>query len=192
MIHNWIFFRKGKHCWQHLLKPGYGHIFIIARDDYNWVLIDPLFSFLSIKILNYNIKENVVEKIKSGYEVSDCFYIKLKDVPYKSHFKLNIFNPINCVGAIKYYLGIKKWYIITPYQLVRYLLQKRYFADTNILECRRDKMGAQETAQVSPEQEELESEQKRKARDLMNLRLQILRRQRGGAGITGGTDQTLG
>jgi len=121
MKQNWIIFRDGQHKYQKYLKKGYGHVYILSRDAYNWVLIDPVYNNIHVEVLNYGANDPIHLLYARDPSTTAMYYIEIDDDIEQKDFKLNLFNPLSCVGCVKYYLGIKDFRVVTPYQLKKYL-----------------------------------------------------------------------
>lgn len=102
--------------WMRFLKKGFYHCFIILGNGYRWILIDSLSHFTDAIILkNVNIPKSL-EKL--GYHIICCTTTE----PARSKATLM---PFTCVETVKRFLGIKNRFILTPYQLYRFLLSKK-------------------------------------------------------------------
>jgi hypothetical protein len=119
MIRSWITFEHGKHFWQRwFLKQGYGHLYIIQdiTDTDSFILLVPLYNDLRIVFIKSEDKEEMlITKVRCAY------YIEKAERLLGSSFHLRLINPFTCVGIAKYYFGIRRWWIITPWQLAKYL-----------------------------------------------------------------------
>ena len=123
----WVFFRDGENWLQRwVLKKDFGHIFLLTKDKYNWIFIDPLPDFLNTIILSYRAEEDVPAKI---VEMTGARFVLInveKDITRKQKIRpVAAFIPrfVSCVGIVKYILGLRSR-AITPYGLYKELLKK--------------------------------------------------------------------
>lgn len=114
----WLVFDKGQHWICKFLKKGFGHVFILVRDQYGWLAINPCSYGLEVTHLPF-LKEQDAPRYfeKQGDKVMRV------SVPAKKRSK--VFHGVRfftCVWLIKYYLGITlKAY--TPYGLYKALFK---------------------------------------------------------------------
>lgn len=107
---------KPRFWWMNFLKKGFYHCLVAMGNGYEWVLIDPLSHYTDIFVLkNVNIKGYLRSK---GYRLIQI----TPDIP--TNLSLQIM-PYTCVETVKRFIGIKKRFIFTPYQLFCYLLRKK-------------------------------------------------------------------
>lgn len=114
----WLVFRKAEHKIQGILKDGFGHITILFRDEFNWVLMSPNAGILETIILPYQVEQNAPKWLANGKQFT---VIK---VTYEARGKAGFFPRfligITCVSFVKYFLGYKD-YSLTPYKLYKNL-----------------------------------------------------------------------
>lgn len=106
--------------WLRLLKPGFRHCFAIARDEKNWIVIDPLSPHLELAILPLPREFDVPKWLRAqGMTVTHA--------PITRHTnKAAPMNWFSCVEVIKRFLGIHASHIMTPWQLYRFLNKESY------------------------------------------------------------------
>ena len=112
----WLVFREGHHKFQRIIKKGWGHISIIYKDKYNWLLVMPSEVDVKIFIMPYPVSKNVPALINSDK-------MKVVKVIYgasQSKRFCRILIGFTCVSFVKYFLGYKDW-SITPHQLYKSL-----------------------------------------------------------------------
>ena len=111
-----VFFGGNKtYWWTRFLKKGYYHCIIDMNIGYDrWVLIDPVMSYTDFIVFE---GDDFIKKLAGmGYT-----YLMTKPTPIQF---LNIkwsLRPFTCVEVVKRLLCIKKSFIITPYQLYKYI-----------------------------------------------------------------------
>lgn len=115
----WLVFKQSEGYWlQKFLKKGFGHVFVITKDDYNWIVIDPHKLKLMTVIAPYQTSENFPRLlVNDGYKV-----LKVTTYDRKTSNKLCYWQFNFCVPIVKYILGIKvkSW---TPYGLYKKMLR---------------------------------------------------------------------
>lgn len=105
--------------WLRILKPGYRHCFVVIENRGRWILYNPLSHRTEIAVL-----EDV-----TGTELMKCYREQgLRVVPW-------LLRPVckkpapwglyTCVEAIKRILGIHAHWIITPWNLYKFLINKK-------------------------------------------------------------------
>ncbi len=113
----WVVF-SGKTDMKRLkfLKAGFRHCFVIINDGQKWMSIDPLSPYTDIEVYHH---------IKYDFDLPAWFQNKsFKVAPSrlnKKHKKPAPIGFFTCVEAAKRLLGIHCFYILTPWQLYRYL-----------------------------------------------------------------------
>lgn len=114
----WLVFKQSQGYWlQKFLRVGFGHVFVVTKDDYNWIVIDPHKLKLVTVIAPFKASEDFPRiLVKDGYKV-----IKVSTYDRETSKKLRYWQPNFCVPIVKYILGIKvnAW---TPYGLYKKLL----------------------------------------------------------------------
>lgn len=113
----WVIFTDSYHPTIHRhLRPGFQHVRLLTRDEFNWILIDPGFCGISWQILPYPPQVDVYKKLGSHVKVVGA--VAGSPVKYRLQFNFCL---LTCVSVVKYFLGIRNILIQTPWQLYRYL-----------------------------------------------------------------------
>lgn len=106
--------------WLKMLKPGFRHCFVVARDEKNWIVLDPLSPHLEIAVLPLPRSFDLPTWLETQN-------LKVLSAPITRHHKksapLNVFS---CVEVIKRFLGIHVRNIMTPWQLYCHLTKESY------------------------------------------------------------------
>lgn len=97
------------------LRKGFKHCYLIIQDNGKWISIDPMSSHIDV----------VVHNLASDF----CLATWLKDegmcvVPVRHRKPVVKSLPaswVSCVEVTKRVLGIRNWWIWTPYQLYKHL-----------------------------------------------------------------------
>ena len=100
-----------------ILKPGFRHCAILLNDGQRWISIDPLSNYTDITVHDVPLEFDLPLWMRDrGHEVVRA------DIAHK-HVPAPI-NIYSCVEAVKRVLGIHKRFIITPWQLYRFLIKE--------------------------------------------------------------------
>lgn len=118
MNERWVFFCDNNSVKNSFLKKNYRHSFIITRDQFNWILIDPENKQLTVKILPYSTSFDLPKKILGECLDYSCIKLEIKDKK-KKHICLP-WRFFTCVGIVKYSLGLSI-HALTPYRLYKKL-----------------------------------------------------------------------
>ena len=98
-----------------LLRRGFRHCFIMMQQDERWILIDPRSDKTDIALLphpaHFNFPRYFTQQGKTVVKVP------LRSVPKK----IAPLFPLSCVETVKRVLGIHRRFVLTPYQLYRFL-----------------------------------------------------------------------
>lgn len=110
----WIGFSDTEYFMKYLFKEGFGHVYIITKDEWNWMILDPRNGYLDMSIIPIKVSEDLPQKIM---EHNKHHLIRVKtQLPLKKWPNLNIFRSISCMNIIKYVLGVKL-FTWSPYHL---------------------------------------------------------------------------
>ncbi len=115
----WLIFKQGEGAWfQKFLKKGFGHVLVLTRDKYNWIVLDPHRLKLNAVIPPYQVTENVPRlMVNDGYRVVKVTMFERSTFQTGGH---SVFS--TCVSFVKYCLGLKL-FCVTPYGLYKRLLR---------------------------------------------------------------------
>lgn len=131
----YVVFCHREHWFNKFLKPGFCHIYMLRRDEYNWMVMDPHCRLLTFAIPDIDINVDLPYLIKTSDR--DLLYggkvkhrqtvirVELEYNPTQKPF-LSIWPQLNCVGIAMYGLGISEPYF-TPYQLYKFLLRQKQY-----------------------------------------------------------------
>jgi hypothetical protein len=100
--------------WQKFLKKGYKHVFAVRYDGFFWIKMDLTIGYLDIEVLPIHDRATISTVLK-GQNVNYQYVEAWRKPRYRS-----IFAPWSCVEAMKAMLGIRAWWVLTPYQLYKY------------------------------------------------------------------------
>ncbi len=117
----WIVFTgKTDIAWLKILKPGFRHCYALIHDGYKWISIDPLASHTDIEIHHH---------ISPDYDLPgwlECQGNQILHIPYLyNHRKSAPFAFFSCVEMMKRLIGLHRFFIMTPWQLYKFLNSKK-------------------------------------------------------------------
>jgi hypothetical protein len=101
--------------WLRWLKPGFRHCLVLLWDGRGWVVYDPL----------AQVTELVVVRDRPGFcpvawlLAHDCLPVPVR--PQAPEPRLAPIAPYTCVEAVKRVLGLRARFVLTPWQLFRWL-----------------------------------------------------------------------
>lgn len=114
-ISYFLVFGNGKsHPFQHLLKHGFKHCFILIRYRDIWIFLENNYNKLS---LNFN-NSLTADDMQSALSRLGCLMVEVNPCLIQSNKKLSF---MTCVAISKRVLGINKRFIMTPWQLYCYI-----------------------------------------------------------------------
>lgn len=104
--------------WVRLLRPGFRHCFVVVRRQGQWVAVDPLMHRTRIDLLANITAEALARRYRHhGLRV-------VKAAVAHPHRHPAPLAPFTCVEAVKRVLGIHARFVLTPWQLYRYLCRR--------------------------------------------------------------------
>jgi len=104
--------------WAKYLHPGIRHCYALRWDGFNWIAFHPKLGHTDIEILSYGSYEDI-QNILIDTDCSVIIHVKV----WRESTRIRSPWPtaVTCVEQIKALLGIRKWFLFTPYQLFNYL-----------------------------------------------------------------------
>ena len=93
----WLIFKEGNHWVNKFFKKGFGHIAVLTKDRFNWVMIDPTVHNMGIEILDASIDNDVPKAL--AITKHKVIYVKTNSM-LKNSF-LSLFKRGNCVELVK-------------------------------------------------------------------------------------------
>ncbi len=113
----WVVFSgQADRPWLRILKPGFRHCFAVLHDGRQWLSFDPMLNHIDLKVHNHVPKDFDLPGwlAARGHRVMAAPVDRSRKTPSP----LALFT---CVEAIKRLLGLHRFFILTPWQLYRYL-----------------------------------------------------------------------
>jgi hypothetical protein len=114
----WVIFTQGTHWISKILRPHFSHIYLITRDKYNWILLNPTRLYLSAEILPFDIQDPVPHLLRTEQDS----IIKITFGKRDTSRRFGNIGLLNCLTMAKYMLGINT-ISVTPWQFYRRLLR---------------------------------------------------------------------
>ena len=123
----YVVFRQGRHKFAKRFKPTFGHAWILYRDEFYWVKIEVFYGMIIPKILfpYTEVVDGKIEVCDLPTQLKQSNKVVEIECEIKKKEALFRFGIVSCVGIIKHILGIKNWFIFSPYGLYKYLLKHR-------------------------------------------------------------------
>lgn len=101
-----------QHSLLFFLKRDFSHCDIVICEDDSYIMVEPLYSCTHIRCVSLEL----VEQFKRDCTIYRC--VLLPAPPFKRLLRIRF---ISCVGILKHILGIRTPFIITPFQLYKYI-----------------------------------------------------------------------
>jgi hypothetical protein len=116
----WVVFTgKADMPWLRFLKPGFRHCYAVMNDGHKWISIDPLSNYTDITIhhdvpADFDLPGWLIDR---GHRVVPTNPQRpLKQAPWMV---------FTCVEAVKRMIGVHARFILTPWQLYKFLIQEK-------------------------------------------------------------------
>lgn len=112
----WVVFNgKADVAWLKLLRPGFRHCFVLLFDGRHWLSVDPMLNHMDVQY----------QKVPSDFDLPDWLKergnIVVPALLDRSKNAIAPWRPFTCVEAVKRVLGIHARWVLTPWQLYKYL-----------------------------------------------------------------------
>jgi hypothetical protein len=107
--------------WAKYLQSGFRHCWALRWDGFNWIAYHPKLGHTDIEILPYGSYEDI-EIISKANNISAIIRAKV----WRDSLQIRAPWPTvsTCVEQIKAILGVRKWFLFTPFALFNYLLSE--------------------------------------------------------------------
>ena len=100
------------------MKAGFRHCYAVKNDyDRVWTIFNPCRTHIDISQELVSDYPTILDYIIEGETV-----IKYNGEPCAFAHSLSV---VSCVGAVKYLLGIQAPFVLTPYQLYKYIRRSK-------------------------------------------------------------------
>lgn len=111
----YIVFCEGRRWWWLPLAKGFSHCYVIRDCGDTWVKCQPYSGFTDVSVWSKAIFPKVTDLLAEPSLV----------IPYETQADYDTIRGrlcwFNCVEVVKSFMGLKSFFIFTPYQLYRYL-----------------------------------------------------------------------
>jgi len=116
----WVVFSgKADVPWLRLMRPGFRHCFVLLHDGRNWLSVDPMLNHMDVQY----------QKVPRDFDLPDWLKergnIVIPAQLDRSKNKPAPWRPFTCVEAVKRILGIHARWVLTPWQLYKYLYKQK-------------------------------------------------------------------
>lgn len=111
----WLLYRDvSSGWWWNWLKPGYQHVQAIQRIGPYWLRVDPHLEFTDIDLVRSDAPPHQL--------VQGCIVQRVVALRRLQRMRVPlILAPATCVEMVKELLGIRAWWMLTPWQLFTYV-----------------------------------------------------------------------
>lgn len=107
--------------WQRLMKPGFRHCGVLIEVGGNWIVLEPLAACLEVRVLPGASPSSLIRMLRRRHLVA----IETAVVPIVGSVLFP--GPFTCVEAVKRVLGIRTFWVQTPWQLYKKIhIRKKY------------------------------------------------------------------
>ncbi len=110
---------NGWYWWNEFVEPGFEHVYAFREvPGLGWVTVNPRYSHTEIAVT-----PGFVHNARSAYRVDEGAIVVdvVAEVPKRQIRSRWFFGPVTCVEIIKSLLGIRAFWVFTPWQLYRYV-----------------------------------------------------------------------
>lgn len=109
-----VFHGRTRRWWAKLCRPGFRHVFVCVLANGFWVLVDPRSGGPRIETIAVEGYDLVNHYREQGYTVVPTGALPSRPIRWAWMVS-------TCVGVVKKILGIRAWWIQTPWQLYRHI-----------------------------------------------------------------------
>ena len=114
----YVIFTKSEHWYQIFLKKDFGHLYLLMKDDFNWLVLNPRRLFLHWEILPIPASKDAWKIITSKSDHVIQINLHQRD----NIISFGIFGFRTCTTLVQYMLGLKLK-CVTPWSLFKRLLR---------------------------------------------------------------------
>ncbi len=109
-----VVFHDGGAQWlARFLKPGFRHVYVALLTEHAWIVVEGLKAVPTV-----DIAASSGDDLKWFFEDHGFTVVETEVREHRTRPTLAVGT---CLGLVKAFLGIRKPWIVTPYQLYRYL-----------------------------------------------------------------------
>jgi hypothetical protein len=121
--------------WDRILRRGFRHCYVLIWDGACWLYVDPTLYRLHVSILDYYQEENPLAWIDD--RDVHVLEVAVEAEPKRMRAPWSV-GPLTCVEGCKAALGVRSFWLWTPWRLYRYL-EKRNVTGKQAEEVERGK-----------------------------------------------------
>jgi hypothetical protein len=119
-----VFSGHARLWWLRALRPGFRHCFVVLGSPAGWVSVDPLAHCTDVAVLPVDGAYDMAGWLRGrGYTVVET---RLRPVPLTPA----PWRPATCVETVKRILGVRAGWVLTPWQLFRFLVAEEKYSLT--------------------------------------------------------------
>lgn len=116
-----VFSGRADLWWLRWLRPGFRHCFVVLECASGWVVVDPLSHYTAIAHVPFIQEFDPI----SYYRQQGMLVVEAQFV--SPNRRVLPIRPYSCVECVKRVLGIRAGFVLTPWQLFRYLNKRETF-----------------------------------------------------------------
>lgn len=115
----WLVFTETeeRYWWNRLLRKGFRHVYAMRQQFGVWVRVNFRVPCLDVEILDIPVYTPVHLAVEPGAKV-------VRVLAYRNQDRVRwpwVAGPVTCVETTKALLGVRRFFLWTPYQLYRYV-----------------------------------------------------------------------
>jgi len=99
------------------MKDGFKHVTAIKFTGLFWIKVDLALGWTDFDVLPFDRYDTIKDVLK-GQDVTYQYVERWRKPRYRVR---TMFAPWTCVEAMKSIIGIRAWWVFTPYQLYKHL-----------------------------------------------------------------------
>tara|TARA_R110000765_G_scaffold35457_2_gene79833 strand:+ start:2046 stop:2468 length:423 start_codon:yes stop_codon:yes gene_type:complete len=113
--------------WVRFLRPSWSHVVLVRFDGFNWIKCEPNLAYTEISIITA-VESDTIDTIASRIGHTGIEYLAKRAVIGEKQTMRTpmLFAPFTCVEVAKSVLGIRAWWVWTPWQLFNYIKDKQH------------------------------------------------------------------
>ena len=112
-----------KYWWDRFLRPGYRHCYVLIWEGAVWLWVEPTIRRTTVAILDWYDERSPAYWVDDpAARIFQAWPEELRDGQMRAPF---IWGPVTCVEGVKALLGIRSFWLWTPWQLAQHLRKRR-------------------------------------------------------------------
>lgn len=129
LVHWYLVFTVAhrEHWWDRFIRPGFNHCYAFQESGDGWLLVNPRADYLEIAHEAGAVHNGRhCFPVSAGADNDKITVIRvLAEVPKRQLRSRWFVGPVTCVEIVKGLLGIRAFYVFTPWQLYNYVRECR-------------------------------------------------------------------